>query len=195
MGSDGRADIQRTVDNLIDYCEDWAKNQSRLGKDYVEAYDECIGLTAKMMRDRSKGLLKTQSEWVNSHLSGLMMPMSRTETRVILMNPHEIEERAESEVPKGYEGKCEVKVAFTDEVILLPNGAEAELVAGFACTLDGGFGSTVVAASEELAITHESFEAWMVGYYPCILLDEENKVFAMKSAGERMLGKPVKVGG
>jgi hypothetical protein len=95
-----------------------------------------------------------------------MMPISHTEARVILMNPHEIGgERAESEVPKGYEGKCEVKVAFTDEVIaVLPNGAEAELVAGFACTLDGGFGSTVVvAASEELAITHESFEAWMVG--------------------------------
>jgi hypothetical protein len=59
MGSDGRADIQRTVDNLIDYCEDWAKAyQSRLGKDYVEAYDECIGLTAKMMRDRSKRLIE-----------------------------------------------------------------------------------------------------------------------------------------
>lgn len=54
MGTDGRADIKRTVDSLISYCEDWATAyQKRLGKDYVEAYDECIGLTAKMMRDRS----------------------------------------------------------------------------------------------------------------------------------------------
>jgi hypothetical protein len=55
VGSDGRANVRRTVDKLVDYCQDWAKAyEQRLGKDYIKAYDECVDLTAQMMRDQAK---------------------------------------------------------------------------------------------------------------------------------------------
>jgi hypothetical protein len=59
VGSDGRADVRMTVDKLVDYCQDWAKAyERRLGKDYIKAYDECVDLTAQMMRDQADKLME-----------------------------------------------------------------------------------------------------------------------------------------
>ncbi len=70
---------------------------------------------------------------------------------------------ATSEVAIGYSGKCEVKEKYSDKTIaVLPNSIEAEKVAGYACTPDGGFGSIIVTASKEKdALTHNSYEEWM----------------------------------
>jgi uncharacterized lipoprotein YmbA len=54
-GHDGRANVRMTVDKLVDYCDDWAKvYESRLGKQYEDGYNECVELTAQMMRDQAK---------------------------------------------------------------------------------------------------------------------------------------------
>lgn len=50
-GRDGRTDVRRTVDNIVDYCDEWAKAyELRLGKKHEDGYNECVALTAEMMR-------------------------------------------------------------------------------------------------------------------------------------------------
>ena len=50
-GFDGRTDVRRTVDNIVEYCDEWAKAyEARLGKKHEDGYHECVALTAEMMR-------------------------------------------------------------------------------------------------------------------------------------------------
>jgi len=84
--------------------------------------------------------------------------------RIILSNPVELGgHSAVTEVPPAFEGRCAVIEKYTDKTIaVLPNAQEAELVAGYACTRDGGFGSTVVVANKKEKATHGSFEEWLI---------------------------------
>ncbi len=50
-GRDGRTDVRRTVENIVDYCDEWAEAyEARLGKKHEDGYNECVSLTAEMMR-------------------------------------------------------------------------------------------------------------------------------------------------
>jgi hypothetical protein len=85
------------------------------------------------------------------------------ERRTLCSQPEELGgESAYTEIFGKYEGHCAVRALFTGMIIaVLPNVSEAESVACYASTLDGGFGSTVVVSAPSLPVTHETFIEWM----------------------------------
>lgn len=84
-------------------------------------------------------------------------------SRVIISNPPELGGCvAVSQVRLGYQGTCAVNEKYTGEVLaVLPNSSEAENVAGFLSTVDGGKVSTFVVPTQDHALTHRTFEEWM----------------------------------
>ncbi len=66
-----------------------------------------------------------------------------------------------SYVDKSYIGNCEVIVAdgSSRSIAILPNLEEAERVACYAITPDGGYSSTEV-HSTKLSVTNKSFNDW-----------------------------------
>tara|TARA_B100000749_G_C18442140_1_gene472700 strand:- start:1314 stop:1649 length:336 start_codon:yes stop_codon:yes gene_type:complete len=57
-----RLDVKETVSNLLDYCEKWASAyEANLGKDPVEAFEECVQLTADNMTNQAKERIEGKS--------------------------------------------------------------------------------------------------------------------------------------
>lgn len=54
-----RLDVRKTVSSLLDYCEKWASAyEANLGKDPVEAFNECVELTSDNMLKQAKSRTK-----------------------------------------------------------------------------------------------------------------------------------------
>jgi hypothetical protein len=85
------------------------------------------------------------------------------ERRMLCSQPEALGgESAFTEIFGEYQGNCAVKEMFTDKVIaVLPSIYEAESVACYASTSDGGFGSTLVTFAPSLPLTHETFMDWI----------------------------------
>jgi hypothetical protein len=83
--------------------------------------------------------------------------------RVLCSNPLELGGKtAFTEVPASYKGNCMVKGVYDEKIIaVLPNAKEAESVACYACSRDGGFDSTIIVPAPKMAATHSDFESWV----------------------------------
>lgn len=71
---------------------------------------------------------------------------------------------AVSTVKEGHEGPCSVHDTNDKLIAALPNYAEAEKVARYAITPDGGYGSAYISESKASEpITHNTFDEWAFG--------------------------------
>ncbi len=69
---------------------------------------------------------------------------------------------AESYLPEGYNGPCAVEDINGNLIATLPNRPEAEKVARYCITPDGGYGSTVVKGAAASQVNYNSFESWLM---------------------------------
>lgn len=83
--------------------------------------------------------------------------------RTLIAHPSELGGcSATSHVAVNHQGVCSVVNKYTEEVLaILPNGREAEHVAGFLSTPDGGQVSTKVISSPNMTSTHQTFAEWL----------------------------------
>lgn len=70
---------------------------------------------------------------------------------------------AESSLYDGYDGPCVVEDINGKEIAVLATRRDAERVASYAITPNGGYGSVEVkAASKDHVVTHQTFTCWIM---------------------------------
>lgn len=80
----------------------------------------------------------------------------------VAQNPDEIgADCALTDVPAGYSGPCAVVTDANESVAVLPSEGEAQRVAAYAVSPNGGYGSVRIVPSNS-AVTHTDFNEWML---------------------------------